>query len=435
MSGLAIILSKMGFDVSGSDIVSSKITDKLQSLGIKVSLSHKKENVIGANAVVYSLAISQDNVELQEANAQNILILDRSELLGMVSKRYDKTVAISGCHGKSTTTAMVASILLENSSLPTIHIGAEFPKIQGSSLLGASDIFLTEACEYKRSFLSLKPYVSAILNIEYDHTDYYKDLDDIISAYCDFAENTVGTVITSPQIKEKLYSKENVVTCGLTSNCFYKADKISNCDGGFEFSFVKDDVCLGRIKLKVLGLHNLYNALFACAIADSLGVPFQSIERGLFEFYGISRRLELKYNKEISVYSDYAHHPTEINKLTTSLKPQNKRIVGVFQPHTYSRTINLIDDFKKCFENLDKLYIVDTYSAREKYSYIGSAEFLCEEINKENVIYVNSQELLFKLLDENIEQNDILAFIGAGDIDLICDSYVEKLENNAKTAI
>ncbi|MEG2001550.1 MAG: UDP-N-acetylmuramate--L-alanine ligase [Clostridia bacterium] len=428
MSGLSLLLKCIGFTVSGSDITESKITKKLEENEIQVSIPHDAKNVQNANAVVYSLAIPTDNVEIQEAKRQNILILTRAELLGMLSSKFEKTIAISGCHGKSTTTAMLSNILLEANLSPTLHIGAEFPKIDGSALFGSSDLFITEACEYKRSFLSLSPYISAIMNIEFDHADYYKDVEDMFSAYSAFAEKTTGYVVTTPEIKEKLLNKNNVITCGLTSDCYYRAEKLCNLSGGFEFSFLRGDTCLGRIKLKTLGIHNLLNALFAGAMADVLNVDFQFIERGLSDFDGIARRLENRFDNDISVFSDYAHHPTEIAKLISSLKPQNRRIITVFQPHTYSRTLKLLDEFVKCFDGVDKLFLIDTYSAREPYSYQGSAEFLFDKMNRQDVSYVNDTAELFDDLDAQLESNDILLFVGAGDIDLICDKYIERMK-------
>ena len=426
MAGLCKIAKSLDFSVSGSDINENELTRSLENEGVSIYYSHASKNVKNASAVVYTSAIKKSNIELETANLLGILTLTRAEFLQMISKKFPKSIAISGCHGKTTTTAMVSDILLTAKLDPTIHIGANWDRIDGSARLGESEFFVTEACEYNRSFLALTPYVSAILNIDFDHPDYYYDYEDIFSAYDEFSHKATSCVLTTPSIKAKLSSKKKVVTCGLTTECFYHGENIINKEGKYGFTLYRGKNKLGKIQLNILGEHNLTNAIFAAAICDIVGVPFTAIENSLSLFSGLSRRLELVHNqKQLTIYSDYAHHPTEITKTISAVLPLSKPIIAVFQPHTYSRTKYLLNQFKTSFSGIDKLIIYNTFSAREEYSKDGSAKTLFDSINHPDKHYFDTETDMQSYLAKVVTSENILLFLGAGDVDKFAKNFAK----------
>lgn len=423
MSGLMICFKKLGFVVSGSDIRESDETIRLKNFGIKVSIGHDAKNVEGAGAVIKTSAISEDNVEIKRAREVQIPVFERGEILAALSKNYETVVAVAGSHGKSTVTSMLSKIMLDSKMQPTCHIGAVFPEIDGSVILNDGKIFITEACEYKNNFLSLAPTITIITGIELDHPDFYNNLIEIEESFIKLAEKTSDTIITTPKVKKILKNTERVVTCGITSDCDYQATKINNISGGFSYAITKQGFCLGRITLNKLGLFNLFNSLFAYAAADILGVDFFTIEQSLFDYKGIKRRQEKLRDDYITIYSDYAHHPTQIKELINAIRPKAKRIIAVFQPHTYSRTKSLYDDFCNVFLPCDYVILTPVYSARESYDYLGSSEKLYGNLNSKMKSYANNKEEVFSILNSYVEKGDTILFLGAGDIDVAAREF------------
>ena len=427
MSGIADILLNLGYVVTGSDMNESNVTKRLESQGIKVTIGHFAENVHGADIVVYTAAVKQDNVELIEARNLNIETIERSEFLGWLTKAYEETIAISGTHGKTTTTSMISSIFVEAQKDPTIQVGADLSILNDLNYrVGKSNIFIVEACEYVRSFLKFYPKTAVILNIEEEHLDCYKDLEDIKNTFNEFLNipPIEGSIILNADDKECMdissNHKANLITYGIKNDADWKAININlNDDGTYSFTAVNQNEHI-NIKLSVLGYHNVYNALAAIAVSKIYNISNEAIISGLSKFTGAKRRFEYvgTYNGA-KIYDDYAHHPTEIEATLESAKNirSNKKWV-VFQPHTYSRTYTLFDKFTTAFKNADEVIILDIYAAREKDTGIVSSKQLADEINKysKNAKYISTLEEAAKYLKENIKENDILLTIGAGTV-------------------
>ncbi len=415
MSNLAVILKNIGFTVTGSDDSKSANTDMLMEKGIEVSIGGDDSLVDRANCVVPSLAILKNHRDIERAEATNKLILPRSELLGMLSRRYEKTIAISGSHGKSTVTAMVADIFKKGKMKATCHLGCSNTYENAATDL---DYFITEACEYKQSFLSLQPNILAVVNVEYDHVDYYDSLEDVMASFKMLAKNAKDYLITTRELKEKLLTTAKVLTVGFTDDCTYQAKHITSSKGVYSYCITKNGVGLGRINLNVMGLHNLMNSLFAIAIADVYGICYDVWEEALGEFKGIKNRLEkISYENFHNAYRDYAHHPTEIRRTIEALKPLNKDIVVVFQPHTYSRTKELMSEFVTELKKAYKVILFKTYEAREVYDERGDCKTLYENIGGKNCFYADNLNLLEFLIQENVSSDDVLVFMGAGDFE------------------
>lgn len=438
MSGLAEILLSKGYKISGSDIKESNNTEHLRKLGIPINIGHKKENITsGIDILVYTAAVKETNPEIIKARSRNIKIIDRAELLGAVMKKYENSVAVSGTHGKTTTTSMVSEILLLSNTDPTISIGGILPSIGGNTRVGKSGYFVAEACEYFDSFLKFNPFVSVILNVEADHLDYFKDLKHIESSFKSFAQKTSenGYLVINSEIPCLNYIIENlkctVVTFGLeNSSADWSANNIVHETSGgssFDVSFKGD--LKGRIYLNIPGDHNIKNALAACAASYSLGIPINNISDGLKNYHGANRRFQIKGQfAGVTVVDDYAHHPSEIKATLKAAKNVNhKKIWCVFQPHTFSRTRFLFDDFTNAFFNADNVIIADIYAARENDTGEINSSILADKI-KENGInaqYIGSFEQIANYLLQNCQQGDMLITMGAGDVYLIGESLVQ----------
>ncbi len=414
MSGLAKYCMTKGFSVSGSDKAASNETKKLAALGAKVFKGHKAENVKNAELVVYSSAVSDDNPELVFAKKHGLPILKRSELLGEILSLHGRTVAVSGSHGKSTTTAMIAEILIAANFDPTVFLGGE-RKAFGNCRVGGGDYAVAEACEYKRNFLDIRPEVAVILNIDNDHVDTYKNMDEAVNAFSLFAKNSLSVINADDKYARKVFNS-STVTFGVKNLAVYKAKYISEseCRSFTVYAYGKR---LGRISLKVAGAHNVYNALAAVACTSELKVPFQVIKSALEAFDGIRRRNEfLGEFCGAKCFADYAHHPTEIRAM---LENARDKVLVVFQPHTYSRTAALMSDFVAALFSAEGVIIYKTYPAREKFSAAGDGKKLFENIKergKENVAYANSCVSLKKELKNRAAFFDRILFLGAGDI-------------------
>ncbi len=438
MSGLAEILLDEGFRVSGSDIRPSALTQSLEQKGAAVYYGQKASNLTGdIDLAVYTSAIHPDNPEFIAMKEQSIPSLTRAELLGQMMKNYEIPIAVSGTHGKTTTTSMISEILLEGNCDPTLSIGGIFKAIGGNIRIGQSEYFVTEACEYTNSFLSFFPKIGIILNIEEDHLDFFKDIQDIRNSFHQFAallpEN--GTLIINgdienyEEITRGLSCK--VVTYGASSACDYSCSQIRydelarpafllNRKGGISEHF----------SLMVPGEHNVYNAMAAIALADLLGIGSDTIQKAFSKFSGTDRRYEYKGEiNGITIIDDYAHHPTEITAtLKAAANYPHKSLWCVFQPHTYTRTKAFLPEFAKALSLADHVVLADIYPARETDTLGISSKDLQEEILRlgGKSTYLPSFEEIEKFLLKNCINGDLLITMGAGDVVKIGESLLEK---------
>ena len=434
MSGLAEILLENDFQVSGSDMKESEMTSKLVKSGAEIFIGHKAENILGADLIVYTAAISKDNPELLEAQKLNIKTIDRAEFLGDIMKGHKYNVAIAGTHGKTTTTSMVSHITLKADLDPTILVGGKLDLIGGNVRTAKSDYFITEACEYKRSFLKFYPYIGVILNIDADHLDYYKDIDEIEGAFLDFAKliPANGHLICNAEDQRVLniVSKINctVTTFGIEKGNIQAKNITYSKKGCPSFQVYYNGVLLGNIDLNVPGNYNLLNSLASIGVGIRLNIAFETIKEGLFEFHGAHRRFELKGEKDgITVIDDYAHHPTEIKAALSAAKNYpHKKIYCIFQPHTYSRTITLFKEFSEAFTDIDQLILADIFPAREKDTGIVSSTMLGDKIRENGVDCVNFHDFksIVDYLKKKLAPGDLLLTVGAGDVYEIGEMFI-----------
>lgn len=428
MSGLAEILLEEGFTITGSDSKESPLTKKLESEGAHIFYGQKAENITdGIDCVVYTAAISSANPELLEAASRKIPMLTRAELLGQLMKNYDTPIAVSGTHGKTTTTSMISHILLAGDLDPTISVGGILKAIGGNIRVGRSETFITEACEYTNSFLHFFPKISVILNIEEDHMDFFKDLEDIRSSFRRFAQllPADGTLVINGDIKdyEEICSGLScrVITYGSSPEFDYHAENVSyNSQGFVSFDLIRRNGSRDHIDLSVTGDHNVSNALSAVAVAELLDIPMETVRKGLLSFTGTDRRFEYKGEfNGVTVVDDYAHHPTEITATLQAAKHHPHNCVWcVFQPHTYTRTKAFFHEFAEALSHADHLVLADIYAARETDTLGISSADLAEEAAKlgTDTHYFPSFAEIEDFLKQNCAPGDLLITMGAGDI-------------------
>lgn len=424
MSGLAILLKNSGKKVSGSDATKSEVTRKLKEQGIKVFIGHKSRNVKGCDLVVFSGAIKEDNPELVFAKKNNIKAIERSFLLRFLSDDYKNVIAVSGTHGKTTSTAMISYIFSLAKLNPTVHLGGMFEKFKGNVLIGEKDFFITEACEFRDSFLTLSPDVCVITNFEEEHLDYFKTFNKEISSFSKFAKKAKSVCFAHISCKKHLGEQEKLIYVGEKSD--YHIENLNkNLSKSYSFDVFFGKKFIDNFSLNVYGEYNTQNALMAICVALHYKIDKEIIKKALFSFENVHRRFEKVGEFESNiVINDYAHHPTEIKEsIKTCREVFDKNIVCIFQPHTFSRTKSLIDKFTSCFEGVDKLFLVKTYPAREKFDYVGSATFLKEKIleNKPNFEvegdYSNKKTL--KKLKMCKFKGCVFLFLGAGNVEEI----------------
>ena len=428
MSGLAEILHDRGFKVSGSDMKSSPLTEHLESLGISVQVPQKRENIVpGIELCVYTAAISEDNPEFQEVKRQNIPMMTRAELLGRIMKNYKEAINVSGTHGKTTTTSMIGEILMEAQMDPTITVGGMMKDIGGNLRVGKSGIFLTEACEYTNSFLSFFPTIEVVLNIEEDHLDFFKDINDIRASFRKFIEKLPedGILIFNKDIPHAEFFLENlpgrrIITFGhndadYTVN-FISYDRFARPS----FTLFEKGEDRGKVTLGVTGEHNIYNSLSAIAVAREIGIPLDTIKKGLLKFTGTDRRFQLKGAVNgFTIIDDYAHHPQEIAAtIATAKKYPHKKLWVAFQPHTYSRTLALMDDFAGALSQADEIILADIYAAREKNTVGVTSDDLRKLMLSQNtnVYYIPDFSSIEEFILSHLQEGDLLITMGAGDI-------------------
>ena len=428
MSGLASILLKQHFKVSGSDAHESELTKQLEAEGAILYYGQRASNLDDTpDLVVYTAAIHPDNPEYAAAVAKQIPMLSRAELLGQMMHNFKTPVAISGTHGKTTTTSMASYIFLEADMDPTISVGGILKTIGGNIRVGKSGNFITEACEYTNSFLHFYPKISVILNIEEDHLDFFKDLEDIRHSFHQFSAllPSDGTLIINGDIKDYQEIYEgldcNVITYGSSAEFDYSATEIQYDEKGFvSFELLKHNTSCGRVQLSVTGDHNVSNALAAIATAELLGIPMDTIRKGLLSFSGTDRRFEYKGTfNGVTVVDDYAHHPTEIAATLKAAQhyPHNE-IWCVFQPHTYTRTKAFFHEFAEALSHTDHLVLADIYAARETDTLGISSSDLAKEAAKlgTDTHYYPSFAEIEAFLKENCKSGDLLITMGAGDV-------------------
>ncbi len=430
MSGLAQIALKDGYKVTGSDWNESPITQNLEKMGANIVYGHDACNTEGiskASLVVYTAAAKEDNPEIIAAKLKGVRLIDRAEFLGAVMKNYKHAVGVSGTHGKTTTTSMLAHALIGAGLDPTISVGGELDLIGGNIRTGNSDYFVTEACEYTNSFLKFYPTIALITNIEEDHLDFFSGIDEIIESFRAFAYLTqdIGCVVAmggDKNIQKALEgAKElNIITYGMDDSFNYYPHNIVYHAGFPSFDVIKDGQKICSLKMNVPGEHNILNALAAIAVCNISGIDANTAARGIESFKGTHRRFEKKgfLNGAVAI-DDYAHHPTEIKATLNAAKkfPHNK-IWCVFQPHTYSRTRTLWKEFTEAFDSADELILTHIYAAREKFDGITKPEILAEEIKQRGISthYIDKFEDIAAFLKENVHEGDIVFTMGAGDV-------------------
>lgn len=426
MSGIAEIMLKNGYRVSGSDRELTDITDYIEKLGAKIYKGHSANNIKDVDVLVYSSAVKEDNPERQKAAKLKILQIRRAEMLAqIISRQY--CVGISGTHGKTTTTSMVGEVLIEGELDPTIIVGGRLKSLKTNARFGNGEFVVVEADEYDRSFLALSPTLAVITSLETDHLDIYKDLNDLKNAFAEYANKTpfYGSVICcndEPGVKEiipKLNKK--CITYGMSdSACYYSGDVNYNSNQSLFNVYYKKEL-MGSIALKAPGVHNVKNALAAVVVGHQLNIPFTKIKNALERFEGVERRFEIKSEiNNIMIVDDYAHHPTEVKATVSAAKKGwDKRVIAVFQPHLYSRTRDFYKEFAEALNESDVVFVTDVYPAREKPMQGISGELIFNEllkINHKNVFYVENKNNLADEIKNILQANDMVITIGAGDI-------------------
>jgi len=440
MSGIAEILLNRGFEISGSDLNENDNTEYLRSKGAKITIGHFPENVNGQDVVVYSSAVNPDeNPETLEARRQGIPVIRRAEMLAEAT-RLNYSIAIAGTHGKTTTTSMIGLILIKAGYDPTVIVGGRLKDFGGTNArLGKGEWTVLEADEFDRSFLQLFPSIAVINNIEPEHLDIYDGIEDLKTTFLQFANKVpfygfVALGTDDPNVKEILSGiNKKTITFGMSRNNDYYAKDIELQENFSKFILVQNSKIIGEISLNVPGYHNVKNALAAVAVTTEMGIDFSIIKAALQEFTGVIRRFDIKGEIDgIMIVDDYAHHPTEIRAtLDAARKGWDRRIIAVFQPHTYSRTQEFYKEFAQAFDDADVLVITDVYAARENPIPGISGELIAQQAKiygHKNVHYIPDFENIIEFLLSELKQGDMLITIGAGNISKISQLIKEKLE-------
>jgi UDP-N-acetylmuramate--alanine ligase len=436
MSGIAEVLLNIGYEISGSDIGQSSTVKRLKDLGATITIGHSAENVEGAGVVVTSSAIKSDNPEVLRAKEINIPVIPRAEMLAELMRlRYG--IAVAGSHGKTTTTSMTAAVLSYGKLDPTIVVGGKVKTMGTNARLGRGDFMVVEADESDGSFLKLSPVISVLTNIDEEHMDYYKNMDELENAFIAFLDKIPFyglsvLCIDCPRIKELSNNfKKRFITYGFDKEAELRAQDVKISGFETKFDVYLNGADLGSVTLHVPGRHNAQNALAAIAVGMELGMSFEDTSKGLSEFRGIDRRLQIKGKQRgITVIDDYAHHPSEIEVTLSAVKESHDgRVVVIFQPHRYSRTKLLFDEFARVLVDTDMLYIMNIYAASEDPIEGVSSELLCQSVidkGGNNVRYLNGEDMLSTVLDD-LKQNDIVLTLGAGNIWAFGEKIVEGL--------
>lgn len=441
MSGLAALMLSKGYSISGSDQKTSSITDHLKELGITVYEGHDPSQIKGADLIVYTDAIHMDNPEYRAAVQQKIDIVDRATFLGSVMRNFHVSVAVSGTHGKTTTTSMIATAIKDAPFSPTIMVGGNLGEISGNVRIGTGDFFLTEACEYRANVLKYFPSTAIILNIDEDHLDFFDNIDHILDTFRQYAGNLgKGDTLILNKDDERAYSMRNateadIVTISIKSDADYMAKNldVDPITGHIRYElYIRGKNC-GEVAMNTMGLHNVTNSLAAIAACVENGIAIEEAVAGVQKYHGVGRRLEFKgVVDDVRVIDDYAHHPTEIASTLHALKPTvTNRLICIFQPHTYTRTKLLLDSFSHSFKESDITIIANIYAAREKdYGDIHSKTLVdAVKANHDQALYIGEQDDILDYIMEKSRPGDVILTMGAGDIYRVGERFLE----NCKT--
>ncbi len=436
MSGIAEVLLNLGYEVSGSDLSNSDTTQRLDDLGAAIHCGHAASHIGHADVVVTSTAVPPDNPEIIAAHERNIPVIPRAEMLAELLK-MKFSVAVSGSHGKTTTTSMVATLLAHGGLDPTMVIGGKLASIGSNARLGDGEVIVAEADESDGSFLKLSPCLAVITNIDREHLDHYRDLDEIREAFLQFANivpfyGATILCLDDPNVRAILPRvKRAVITYGLSPDADYRAEGISYAGSTSRFSLFHRDVLLGTVKLNVPGLFNIYNALASVAVAREMDLAFPMIQAGLQRFTGVQRRLEVRGNvRGVTVVDDYGHHPTEIRATLAAAKGiWPGRIIVVFQPHRYTRTKALFNEFLAAFGDADQLIVTDIYAASEQPLPGVTSELLCEAIRgagHRDVLYMPDFDAIARHLLRIAGPNDVILTQGAGSVWKVGEAFLKE---------
>lgn len=423
MSALARIFKARGYEVFGIDTHETELIKQLIKEGMQIEIGEKSSNFVEiCDAVVYTCAVEENNKDLFLARKFNKPIFSRAEILGELSKEF-KTISIAGTHGKTTTTGMIANCLIEAGRDPTIHIGGILNNISSNLRIGKGTYLVTEACEYKDSFLTLKNFISVVLNVEEDHLDYFKNLDNIFNSFNDFIGNTStdGIVIYNYDAKyKKLKLPSNAISFGFDKGADIQARDIKERKGKYSFNLYYLNKKIGRINLPCYGKHNILNSLACCAVCIFLGFSFKELKLGIETFRGIERRFQILSEENALIFHDYAHHPKEIATCLQSCRDINNRgkLITIFQPHTFTRTRDLYEEFIKCFDLSDEVWFLPIYPARETPIENITSQNLCKDISKygKSCRYFDNFKSCIEEIEKENKKNTIIAILGAGDI-------------------
>lgn len=434
MSALACFLLSQGVKVQGSDESQNEEVEKLKSKGIKIFLGHKKSNLNGVQAVVYSSAIKDGNEELETAKKRKLILIKRAELLGLVASSYKTVISVAGSHGKTTTTAMIAELFEKNRQKPTYHIGGVLCSSNSNYKIGNKKYFITESCEYMDNYQHISPDISVILNVDADHLDYFGNLDGVKSSFLKFAKKTKsgGLVIAckDDENSAEIINLDNALTFGFSKKADIYAKNIKEykpCH--YSFDVVFSGYTLGNIKLNILGKHNVLNALATIFVGLVCLIDFCDIKKAIESFSGVKRRCEKISEKNgILVYHDYAHHPKQIENMLSVAKDMTKkggRVIVVFEPHTFSRTKFLLEDFAKSFEVADDVIFAPVYSAREKPTDGYDSLKLADETRKyvKTARVVDTYEEIKQEVEKLAKPKDVVLILGAGSVEKLARMF------------
>lgn len=440
MSGIAELLLNLGYRVSGSDVKSSDITARLEVLGGRIYQGHAPEQIEGADVVVTSSAVTTENPEVKAARQIAIPVIPRAEMLAELM-RLKYSIAVAGAHGKTTTTSIISAVLDGGGLDPTVVIGGKLKSIGSNARLGEGDFIVAEADESDGSFLKMSPAIAVVTNIDREHLDYYADMETIQESFLQFINRIpfygLAVLCLDNEPLQELIPRieKRTITYGMTSQADVRANHVEFEGLGSRFSLQYQGTPLGQIRLNLAGLHNVYNAMAAVAVGMELEIPFDTIKEVLEELEGVARRLEIKGEVEgITVVDDYGHHPTEIKATLQAAREAwpNRRVLVVFQPHRYTRTRALFDEFSRSFYQSDLLMVLPIYSAGETVIEGVDSHLLCEDIRKhghKDVFYQSDFAAALQTLREWVRPGDVILTLGAGDIWKVGESLVETLRH------
>ena len=438
MSGIAELLHNLAFNISGSDLNENENVRRLKDAGVKVHIGHHPNNINGYDALVYSSAIPKENSEIVRARQKGIPVIKRAEMLGELLNVKETSIAVGGTHGKTTTSSMIGALLNSAKMDPTLVVGGLVHKFNSNSALGDGEVIVAEADEFDRSFLALKPTINVVTNIELEHTDCYKDLQDLQKAFIQFCKSVPFygesiVCIDSPAVRKILpFIERPMTTYGRSRDAAYRARKIRFNENKSTYIVSYREECLGEINLNVPGEHNVMNSLAAVTLGLEMGLSFTEIQRGIRSYSGVRRRFDIKgIHNNIMVVDDYAHHPTEVKAtIQAARNGWNKRIIAVFQPHLYSRTRDFYKEFASALVLADYVILTDIYPAREKPIPNISSEMIYDEVDKIKkdccalvVDLDNLSEVLLKI----VKSGDMILTMGAGNIWRYCESFYNDL--------